>query len=154
VLQQGIGMFPKMGPRQANILSRVLSITGYVDFLGPRLFNLLRCDVGALLGRFGSAGRCHVGQHDNQDVKSVMNISAVFIHDTAIKCWCEPQTISSPSLILRPLIETSILIMSAVPAFSFNTTADEVATAFSEEIQGKNGQFLTSIGEKHAVTVI
>jgi hypothetical protein len=35
--------------------------------------------------------------------------------------------------------------MSAVPAFSFNTIADEVATAFSEEIQGKNGQFLTSI---------
>ncbi|KAJ7908852.1 NAD-P-binding protein [Mycena leptocephala] len=40
--------------------------------------------------------------------------------------------------------------MSAVPAFSFNTTADEVATAFSEEIQGKNvlitGTSLNGIG--------
>jgi hypothetical protein len=31
--------------------------------------------------------------------------------------------------------------MSAVPAFSFATTAEEVATAFSEEIRGKNGIF-------------
>jgi hypothetical protein len=29
--------------------------------------------------------------------------------------------------------------MSAIPAFSFTTTADEVATAFSQEIKGKNG---------------
>jgi hypothetical protein len=28
--------------------------------------------------------------------------------------------------------------MSAIPAFSFNTTADEVATAFSQEAKGKN----------------
>jgi hypothetical protein len=31
--------------------------------------------------------------------------------------------------------------MSAVPAFSFTTTADEVATAFAQEIKGKNGIF-------------
>jgi hypothetical protein len=29
--------------------------------------------------------------------------------------------------------------MSAVPVFSFTTTADEVAIAFAEEIKGKNG---------------
>jgi hypothetical protein len=31
--------------------------------------------------------------------------------------------------------------MSAAPVFSFATTAQEVATAFSEEIRGKNGIF-------------
>ncbi|KAJ7432154.1 hypothetical protein FB451DRAFT_1420771 [Mycena latifolia] len=55
--------------------------------------------------------------------------------------------------------------MSASPAFSFATTADEVATAFSEEIQGKNvlitGTSLNGIGfetarviAKHANLVI
>ncbi|KAJ7308775.1 hypothetical protein DFH08DRAFT_792566 [Mycena albidolilacea] len=55
--------------------------------------------------------------------------------------------------------------MSAVPAFSFATTAEEVATAFSEEIRGKNvlitGTSLNGIGfetariiAKHANLVI
>ncbi|KAJ7912059.1 short-chain dehydrogenase [Mycena leptocephala] len=55
--------------------------------------------------------------------------------------------------------------MSAIPAFSFTTTADEVATAFSQEIKGKNvlitGTSLNGIGfeaarviAKHANLVI
>ncbi|KAJ7908701.1 hypothetical protein B0H13DRAFT_1878473 [Mycena leptocephala] len=55
--------------------------------------------------------------------------------------------------------------MSAIPAFSFITTADEVATAFSQEIKGKNvlitGTSLNGIGfetarviAKHANLVI
>ncbi|KAJ7153979.1 hypothetical protein C8R43DRAFT_443910 [Mycena crocata] len=55
--------------------------------------------------------------------------------------------------------------MSAVPAFSFSTTADEVATAFSQQIKGKNvlitGTSLNGIGfetarviAKHANLVI
>ncbi|KAJ7472932.1 hypothetical protein B0H11DRAFT_1344894 [Mycena galericulata] len=55
--------------------------------------------------------------------------------------------------------------MSSVPAFSFNTTADEVATAFASEIRGKNvlitGTSLNGIGfeaarviSKHANLVI
>ncbi|KAJ6487646.1 hypothetical protein C8R45DRAFT_253807 [Mycena sanguinolenta] len=55
--------------------------------------------------------------------------------------------------------------MSAVPAFSFITTADEVATAFAQEIEGKNvlltGSSLNGIGfetarviAKHANLVI
>ncbi|KAF7351425.1 Short-chain dehydrogenase/reductase family protein [Mycena sanguinolenta] len=55
--------------------------------------------------------------------------------------------------------------MSAVPAFSFTTTADEVATAFAQEIKGKNvlitGTSLNGIGwetarviAKHANLVI
>jgi hypothetical protein len=31
--------------------------------------------------------------------------------------------------------------MSTGPAFTYTTTADEVATAFSDEIKGKNGVF-------------
>ncbi|KAJ7196099.1 hypothetical protein GGX14DRAFT_673866 [Mycena pura] len=55
--------------------------------------------------------------------------------------------------------------MSAYPTFSFNTTADEVATAFSQEIEGKNvlitGTSLNGIGfeaarviAKHANLVV
>ncbi|KAJ7201673.1 hypothetical protein GGX14DRAFT_699391 [Mycena pura] len=55
--------------------------------------------------------------------------------------------------------------MSAYPTFSFNTTADEVATAFSQEIKGKNvlitGTSLNGIGfeaarviAKHANLVV
>jgi hypothetical protein len=32
--------------------------------------------------------------------------------------------------------------MSPAPTFSFNTTADEVATVFADEIRGKNGYYL------------
>jgi hypothetical protein len=32
--------------------------------------------------------------------------------------------------------------MSAIPTFSFNTTAEEVAASFSKEIKGKNGTYL------------
>ncbi|KAF7367516.1 Short-chain dehydrogenase/reductase family protein [Mycena sanguinolenta] len=51
--------------------------------------------------------------------------------------------------------------MSTVPAFSFTTTADEVATAFAGEIKGKNGTSLDGLGweaarviAKHANLVI
>jgi hypothetical protein len=41
----------------------------------------------------------------------------------------------------------NLLSMTSAPTLSFATTADEVATAFSTEIKGKNGASYTHPGQ-------